>query len=147
MSSFPEDVAGILRSAGWTQARKVDVELWREHFEALGCTMSDAARGFLAEFGNLELGVSGRGTQRALEPITVDPMMCDGDEDRCIEWGTTLQHDIFPIGVFGGRFCLGIDECSEIYLMETYIATFGRMPEALSGLIRGQAPQLIARGG
>jgi hypothetical protein len=108
--------------------------------------MSNAASDFLAEFGGLEIGVRGWGVQRALEPVTLDPMLCDGDEDRCIDWGDTLHHTIFPIGVFGGRFCLGIDECSEVYLMETYIATFGKTPDALSNLVRGQMPQIIVRG-
>lgn len=145
MSRFSQDVAEILEASGWTPARKVDVETWRAHFEAAGCSMTNSARRFLAEFGGIEIGVSGWGTQRAREPITLDPMLCDGDEDRCIAWGEALQHHIFPVGVFGGRFCLGIDECSEMYLMETYIATFGRMPDALSNLVRGGLPQIIAR--
>jgi hypothetical protein len=42
-----------------------------------------------------------------------------------------------------GRFFLGIDETRSIYLIETWIASFGRMPEGVENLILGVRPIII----
>ncbi|WP_030944518.1 hypothetical protein [Streptomyces sp. NRRL S-646] len=43
---------------------------------------------------------------------------------------------LFPLGELdGGRFFIGIDEGSEICLVETWVASFGPMPHALENLI------------
>jgi hypothetical protein len=52
-----------------------------------------------------------------------------------------------PIGVLnGGRFFLGIDEEGEIFLVETWVASFGRMPAALDNLISGVRPVVACEG-
>jgi len=61
--------------------------------------------------------------------------------------GDGLGHSIFPIGVLdGGRFFLGIDEEDEIFLVETWVASFGRMPAALENLISRVRPVVISEG-
>lgn len=45
-----------------------------------------------------------------------------------------------------GRYFLGIDEQSEIYLIETWVASFGRMPQAMDNLISGVRPTVISEG-
>jgi len=59
-------------------------------------------------------------------------------------WGDDIGLSLFPIGLIeDGRYFLGIDEYSEIYLVETWVATFGRMPEGLEGLVMGSRPVAV----
>lgn len=75
-------------------------------------------------------------------------MLCVGEGDRFLEWGEEIDKSIFPVGVHDeGRFFLGIDELGELYLVETWLASFGIMPEALSNLILGVQPTVIDDGG
>ncbi|MEV7239490.1 SUKH-3 domain-containing protein [Streptomyces sp. NPDC051020] len=67
-----------------------------------------------------------------------------GEEDRFADWSSTVGRDIFPIGELDeGRFFLGIDETGEIYLIETWVATFGPVREALEKLVLGVSPRRI----
>ncbi|MEU2355958.1 SUKH-3 domain-containing protein [Streptomyces misionensis] len=77
--------------------------------------------------------------------FTFDPELTVGEEDRFADWSSTLARNIFPIGELDeGRFFLGIDETSEICLIETWVATFGPVREALDKLVLGIAPRRIA---
>jgi hypothetical protein len=68
-------------------------------------------------------------------------MLCLGEGDRFLAWSEEINKALFPVGELdGGRFFLGIDELSELYIVETWIASFGRMPDALNNLIRGVQP-------
>jgi hypothetical protein len=52
---------------------------------------------------------------------------------------------LLPIGELDhGRFFLGIDEHAEVYLVETWVASFGRMPLALENLLSGVMPGRVA---
>ncbi|KPI01945.1 SUKH-3 immunity protein [Actinobacteria bacterium OK074] len=147
MSIFPDEVDHVLREAGWTPGRQVDAEAWLVTFEAEGLQRHPVAAGFLAEFGGLAVGISGPGISRAREPFEFDPMLCLGEGDRFLEWGAEIGKSLFPVGVHdGGRFFLGIDEDSELYLVEAWVASFGRMPEAMSNLILGVQPLVIDDG-
>ncbi|MFJ3235987.1 SUKH-3 domain-containing protein [Streptomyces sp. NPDC086787] len=67
-----------------------------------------------------------------------------GEEDRFADWSHTIGRAIFPLGELDeGRFFLGIDENSAIYLVETWLATFGSAQDALEKLILGIAPERI----
>ncbi|MCF3137220.1 SUKH-3 domain-containing protein [Streptomyces olivochromogenes] len=67
-----------------------------------------------------------------------------GPRLRFADWSSTVGRDIFPIGQLEeGRFFLGIDETSEIYLIETWVATFGPAQEALEKLVLGISPRRI----
>lgn len=147
MDRFSPEVEGVLREVGWRPGRSTDVEFWLDHFEAKGCSASDAAVDFLVEFGGLDFPLSGRGIDRAREPFDLDPVLCSGNLDRFTDWGQEIKRSIFPIGTLGSRYdCLGIDEFSEIYMLETWIASFGQMPQALEGLILGRRPKRIDAG-
>ena len=83
----------------------------------------------------------------ACERFDLDPLLCSGEEDRFLEWGEEIGKSLFPIGVLDvGRYFLGIDEQSEIYLIETWVASFGRMPQAMDNLISGVRPTVISEG-
>lgn len=118
-----------------------------EALEGVGVTAHDAARRFLSEFGGLAVDISGPGISRSREPFELDPMQCLGEEDRFTEWGEETGHSIFPVGVLDmGRYFLGIDEEGEVYLVETWLASFGKMPSALNNLIDGVRPTVVSEG-
>ncbi|MFJ8495936.1 SUKH-3 domain-containing protein [Streptomyces sp. NPDC094038] len=147
MVEFSSGAQAVLRDAGWFPGRRVDTSAWMATLGASGIAAYDAARKFLAEFGGLVVDISGPGIDRAREPFELDPLLCSGEEDRFLEWGEEIWHSLFPIGVFDmGRYFLGIDEEGEIYLVETWIASFGRMPHAMENLISGVRPDVISEG-
>jgi len=80
----------------------------------------------------------------AKTPFNLDPDNLIGEEDRFADWSHTIGRAIFPLSELDeGRFFLGIDENSEIYLVETWRATFGDAQEALEKFIPGIAPERI----
>jgi hypothetical protein len=137
-----------LREAGWHPGRSVPVDGWRETLETSGLIrMHGAAERFLSEFGGLEVQINGPGINVARTPFHFRPDSCLGEEDRFAEWSEELGRDVFPIGELDqGRFFLGMDETSEIYLVETWVATYGPARDALEMLILGIAPTEIPSG-
>lgn len=138
---FDEVTTATLARAGWFPGRSVDVDRWAGQLREEGIELHPAANAFLREFGGLVVDQSGTGISRAREPFTLDPATCDGEGDRFLEWSEELGRQIVPVGELDrGRFCLGLDETSELYLVETLVATFGRMPAGLERLVRGVMP-------
>ncbi|WP_063796166.1 SUKH-3 domain-containing protein [Streptacidiphilus griseoplanus] len=135
-----------LRAAGWRPGRRVSVDGWREALErGVLVRMHAAAERFLAEFGGLEMEIGGPGVDVGRTPFHFRPDRCAGEEDRFAEWSETLGRDLFPIGELDeGRFFLGIDETGEIYLVETWLATYGPVQDALEKLVLGVAPTRVA---
>ncbi|MBW4721561.1 SUKH-3 domain-containing protein [Saccharothrix obliqua] len=143
MTRFSPRVDGDLRAAGWRPGRAVDVGGWRQQLEAGGLVrMHPAAEAFLAEFGGLDVRISGPGISCAREPFELDPGLCVGEEDRFAEWGAALGCALFPLGELDlGRFFLGISEIGEVFLVETWVASFGVGDAALESLVLGVAPR------
>ncbi|UWW91840.1 SUKH-3 domain-containing protein [Streptomyces murinus] len=147
MNDLSPESRTVLRDAGWRAGRQMDTSSWVAALGVAGVVAHDAARAFLAEFGGLVVDISGPGVNRAREPFELDPLLCSGEEDRFLEWGEEIGKSLFPIGVLDmGRYFLGIDEQSEIYLIETWVASFGRMPQAMDNLISGVRPTVIGEG-
>lgn len=66
------------------------------------------------------------------EPFELNPALALGEGDRFSEWTDCLGRRLFPLGELDhGRCFLGIDERSEVYAVETWVASFGPMPYAL----------------
>lgn len=106
--------------------------------------MHEAAERFLSEFGGLKVDVHGPGISVAREPFEFDPMLADGEDDRFSEWGEEIGKTLSPIGVLDhGRFCLGIAESGEVYLVADWLASFGGVSEALGRLILGIKADII----
>lgn len=144
MSSWSTETGKVLEASGWTPERQVDTDRWRSMFEAVGLAMHDAAEAFLQEFGGLTVNVSGPGISCARTPFELDPELAWGEDDRFAEWGESIGHRLFPLGELDhGRFFLGIDEVGVIYLVETWVASFGPMPQAVEHLVLGVAPRRI----
>ncbi|CAL9611208.1 hypothetical protein SUDANB58_05639 [Streptomyces sp. enrichment culture] len=147
MSDWSPEVRGVLEASGWTPGRKVDTGRWRSMFESVGLAMHDAAESFLQEFGGLTVNVSGPGVSCARTPFALDPELAWGEDDRFAEWGESIGYRPFPLGELdNGRFFLVIDEVGVIYLVETWVADFGPMPQALENLVLGVAPRRIDEG-
>lgn len=90
------------------------------------------------------MSIGGSGISRAREPFELNPELAWGEDDRFSEWSESLGRRLFPLGELdGGRFFPGIDESSEICLVETWVAGFGPMPHALENLILGVMPRRI----
>lgn len=138
---FDEVTAATLTRSGWFPGRVVDVDRWAGLLRDEGIELHAAAVVFLREFGGLVVDESGPGISRAREPFVLDPATCDGEGDRFLEWSGELGRRIVPVGELDqGRFFLGLDETSELYLVETFVATFGRVPAGLERLVRGVMP-------
>ncbi|WP_192583719.1 SUKH-3 domain-containing protein [Streptomyces albicerus] len=135
----------VLEAAGWAPGRKVDTGHWRAQFAAVGLPMHEAAELFLAEFGGLSVRVHGPGISCARTPFEFDPELAVGEEYRFSECSKTIGRHLFPLGELDeGRHFLGIDEFSEIYLVELRVGSFGRMPEAMENLVLGVMPRRLA---
>lgn len=77
--------------------------------------------------------------------MAFDPRLCVGEEDRFLDWSRAIERSLFPLGELDqGRFFLGIDEQAEVYLVETWVASFGRMPVAMENLLSGVMPIKVA---
>ena len=147
MSSWSPEVDEVLEASGWTPGRRVDTACWRSMFEAVGLAMHDAADAFLQEFGGLTVNVSGPGISCARTPFALDPELTWGEGDRFVEWGEAIGRHLYPLGELDhGRFFLGIDEAGVIYLVETWVASFGPMPHSMEHLVLGVAPRRIDEG-
>lgn len=143
MARFSSQVDEDLRAAGWKPGRAVDVGGWQRRLEASRLVrMHPAAARFLAEFGGLKVEIVGPGVSVARQPFELDPDLADGEEDRFAEWGADIGCSLFPIGILDrGRFFLGISEVGEIFLVETWVASYGIGDTALENLILGVAPR------
>ncbi|NUP23769.1 MAG: SUKH-3 domain-containing protein [Streptomyces sp.] len=144
-AKFSSDVADVLRTSGWDPQRTVDPTQWTLPFEERGIRAHQQAQEFLAEFGGLNVDISGPGVNCAREPFELDPLLCLGEEDRFSEWGEELGLQLFPLGELDqGRFFLGMDENGVVYLVADWVARFGPWPQAIDALVRGVAPEEIS---
>ncbi|RKE21617.1 SUKH-3 domain-containing protein [Streptomyces sp. TLI_171] len=142
MTEFSSEVREILLASGWHPGRAVEAARWTAPLAAAGLAVHEAVRGFLAEFAGVAVDFSGPGVTCAREPFEIDPLLCAGEEDRFLGWSERLGRSLFPIGELDhGRFLLGMDEQGEVYLVESWIATFGPMPAAMEKLILGYRPE------
>jgi len=80
----------------------------------------------------------------AKAPSQFDPQFCADEGDLFSEWSREYGIDIFPIGKYDlGRYFLGIGSNEELHLVETWVATFGRVPEAIEKLVLGIRPRTL----
>jgi hypothetical protein len=111
-------VERVLRSAGWYPGRTVDTARWRVELDGID-----------------------------MHPFELDPSLCEGEEGRFQEWGEVIGRSLYPLGELDhGRFFLGIDDAGVIYLVETWLASFGRGDDGLIALCEGVAPSEISTG-
>lgn len=145
MTRFAADVEDLLRGAGWSPERKVDVAEWIDQFQQAGLPAHEAAIKFLGEFGRLHFWNPGPDTTNPNPSFHFDPAECEGEEDRFLAWSEVVERSLFPVGEVGTFAFLGIDETGELYLVETFVATYGSMPTAMENLVRGVEPTDVAQ--
>lgn len=145
MARFTEETERALRVSGWRPGRRVDTSSWRERLEGGGFRWNAAADRFLVEFGGLAVDISGPGITSAREPFELDPLLVEGEDDRFADWAEVVGESIAPVGELdAGRYFLGVSESGDLYLVADWLASFGRIPEALESLILGKSPMPIA---
>ena len=138
MDLWSTEAEQSLRAAGWYPGRRVDTTLWRARFEPVGLFMHRAAQRFLGEFGGLAFHIGGPGITRAQEPFELDPMSCEGEEDRFEGWGDHIDRSLFPLGVLDhGRFFLGIDEKGFLYVVADFLMRFSPDVSGMEELLLG----------
>lgn len=134
-----------LRAVGWFPGRRTDPSTYLAGLDLSVLVFHSVAERFLAEYGGLDLTPSGPGITCAKQHFTLDPRLCAGEEDRFAEWSRSVDRSLFPVGELDhGRFFLGIDEHAEIYLVEIWVASFGRMPTAMENLLSGVMPVKVS---
>ena len=146
--SVSEETRQVLLEAGWYLGRRIDTERWEAELVADGFPpLHAAARQFVAEYGGLAFRLSGPGITSAREPFNLVPTACLGEADRFIGWSEHLKREIAPVGEHAvgtnGFAFLGIDDRGEILRVVDWLATFGRMPYAMDGLVLGYMPRKI----
>jgi hypothetical protein len=147
-STLGQETRQVLLDAGWFPDRSVDTARWEAELVADGFPpLHEVARQFLGEYGGLTFPLSGPGITRAREPFHLVPTVCSGEADRFIDWSNHIQRSVAPIGEIASGTCacafLGIDERGEILVVVDRLATFGRMPYAMEGLVLGYMPREI----
>jgi hypothetical protein len=146
--AFGQQTREILAAVGWHTDRVVDTARWEAELLADGFPpLHPAALRFLGEFGGIDVPAGGPGVTRARESFTIEPALCIGEADRFIQLGESIRRAIAPIGELAGETCacafLGIDEQQALYVVNSRLATFGRMPQAMDRLALGYMPQRI----
>lgn len=140
VTDFSPEVRESLLKAGWAPGRAVDTSTWTVTFAESGLPAHAAAEEFLAEFGGLSFSPMDDWSMGAW--FEFDPGLCVGEEDRFLEWGAELGSRLLPLGELdGGRYFLGIDEGGIVYLVETWLASFGHSRQAVENLIRRIPPE------
>jgi SUKH-3 immunity protein of toxin-antitoxin system len=140
---FPGLVERALRRAGWFPGRRVETARWRAML--VGPDMHPAAEVFLGEFGGLLVDVHGSGRTAARTRFELDPSLCAGEEDRFRDWGVEIGRSLYPLGELDhGRYFLGMDDRGLIYLVETWLASFGADDQGLIALCEGTMPTKVA---
>lgn len=141
---FDDVTVTTLTQAGWFPGRSISIDLWVAQLRDEGVEAHAAATAFLAELGGLSVEHRGPGISRARESFALDPEECAGEGDRFLKWSQDLGRQIVPVGsLSAGRFFLGLDEASELYLVETFVKTFGAMPLAMDRLVLGLMPEAV----
>ncbi|MBW5425509.1 hypothetical protein GKQ77_28790 [Streptomyces sp. BG9H] len=131
----------VLRLAGWYPGRSVATEEWERtlHDADEDFEIHEAARGFLREFGGLEIHQRGPGRTAARSPFRLDPLVATWDREILDDLGEQAGKYLYPIGGIGrgvsylamaadGTVHVGMDDV-------TLLAQTG--DEALGKLIEG----------
>lgn len=142
MSEFSSRTHEVLREAGWFPGRHIDPAAWNSSFAETGLTMPSAVAAFLSEFGGLGLDLTACGDPHPWCSCEIDPMVAwRSEEPRFTKLSSLIGRNLFPVGeVNRGSALLGMDETSNLYLVNSSIASFGRMLAALDNLICGVTP-------
>jgi hypothetical protein len=155
---FPENVAQVLREAGWSEGRRTDaeaamaVDIVREQIGRHGERTESfgAATAAQSEFGGIYVIQDGPGRDLARRPFAIDPTEVAATTETLADVGKRLQARLFPIGMEGDHdSVLAVAESGKVYAVDhTGVWLLGdTIDAALITLITGtQPPRLDAVG-
>lgn len=111
---FSADTEQMLREAGWFPGRDVSGKLrLPPRF-----TPFPAALKVLGEFGGLRVGRRGPGVEFSRTPVVLDPMLCDGEDDRFDALVDLVGCALYPLGeTADGHSFLAVDERGRVFLI------------------------------
>ena len=133
---IPAEVEAMLHSAGWFEGRsEFPLELPSDY------TLFPSARIALEEFGGLDVGACGPGTNFARCDIQFDPNAAEGLASIVSVTDEGLR--LYPLGeATHGHAYLLIDEKGAVYLYFNHLKKFGSsLDEALVSLLLGVNPK------
>ncbi len=125
---FSDDVASVLRAAGWYEGRRVAAEaaeVIREVCEHIGgrhLTQHELvapAVTVLTEFFGLHLLPEGPGRQCLRSSFAIDPRLAAGSVEALGDLGRLLDTTLFPIGAEGDRESIvAIDVSGRVFALD-----------------------------
>jgi hypothetical protein len=143
---FVPEIAEMLSEAGWFPGRDVFSQLRLP----AGFTLFPAAQRVLQEFGMLRIGREGPGLTSARTPVVLDPMLCEGEDDRFSDYASLLHSCLYPLGeAYGGHLFVAIDDRGRVFLLMDAMWFAGdTFDGALDSLLRGagRAPEVDETG-
>jgi hypothetical protein len=144
LTPSPEAEA-VLRAAGWTPDRRVDITGWVEGLSRDGIEVFPHTEAILRNFGRLRLGHKLRGGP-SRQDFSVDPTTWLGEDEHIRDIETAIGRRLNPLGETMGAALLGVlDDGAVIAEMDGDVVEIGTSwREALDYLIvrPGPAPKL-----
>lgn len=105
----------ILRSAGWTPGRRIDLRVWN----AFPVPPFTAAQSVLTEFGGLHLGSTGPGIDCATSDVDLTPQWPNRQFTDYPDLERSLGQRLYPLGVtHRANMDLLIDESGRVYELQ-----------------------------
>jgi hypothetical protein len=126
----------MLLEAGWLPGRDVFNQLRLP----AGFALFPAAQRVLQEFGMLGIGRPGPGLAFARTPVFLDPMLCQGEDDRFSDCARDLHSRLYPLGeTLDGHGFIAINERGRVFwLMDAHWLIADTFDKALDNLLRGR---------
>ncbi len=155
---FPDDVAEVLRDAGWPERRLTDAQVATAvafvsgEVGRNGATIEafPAATEALTEFGGLYVVQDGPGRDLRRRPFAIDPTQVAATTETLADLGRLLDTKLFPIGMEGDHeSVLAIDEAGRVFALDHAGVWFlgDGVVSALTTLVTGaQPPRLNEHG-
>jgi hypothetical protein len=97
----------ILRSAGWSPDRTVDIDEWVVRLRRDGNQVSPVAEAILERFGGLELRHRLDGGASRYD-LSLNPATWYGERDRVLDIEEVLKSPACPLGEFSGDAMLAV---------------------------------------
>lgn len=158
MQRFPDEVAAVLRSAGWSEGRQVP-ELATAAIRQVCAYTADcgtrhtpfpAAEQALTEFMGVYVDQDGPGLALRRSMFALDPTMAAPTARTLADFARVLGAGLFPLGVEGtDDAILAIDERGRVFALdpggEWHLGD--TLDAALTTLITGAAPPRVADDG
>lgn len=107
------EAEAILRAAGWSPDRTVDIDEWVATLRRDGNHVSPAAEAILKGFGGLELRHRLDGGLSRYD-LSLNPATWYGERDRVLDIEDVLKSPACPLGEFSGEAMLAVLEDGSI---------------------------------